>query len=221
MARRKDKEKAIKLRLKGFSYSQIKEKMGLSKSTLSNWLSAFPLTEERIRELRDWNPRKIERCRNTKAEKRRKRLDSVYENVSKKIARLNNRDLFIAGIFLYWGEGSKSEKTTTGLSNTDPSMLIFFLKWLRFMKVDLKKVSVTLHLYSDMDCQKEISFWKKVLKLPSVCFKKAYIKKSKFSGLTYKNGFGHGTCNIRVYNRDLAEYIHMAMKYLAIMNSKR
>ena len=74
MARRKDKERAIKLRLKGLSYSQIKEKIGLSKSTLSNWLSAYPLSEKRIRELRDWNPRKIERRRNTKAENRRKRL---------------------------------------------------------------------------------------------------------------------------------------------------
>jgi len=221
MARRKDKKKAIRLRLKGFSYSQIKDKMGLSKSTLSNWLSSYPLPEERIRELRDWNPRKIERCRNTKAENRQKRLEKVYGNVSKKIARLNNRDLFIAGIFLYWGEGSKSEKTTTGLSNTDPSMLIFFLKWLRSMKVDLKKVTVTLHLYSDMNCQKEINFWKKTLALPSSCFKKSYVKKSKLSGLTYKNGFGHGTCNIRFYNRDLAEYVHMAMKYLATVNSKR
>jgi len=221
MARRKDKEKAIKLRLKGLSYSQIKDKMSLSKSTLSNWLSPYPLPEERIRELRDWNPRKIERCRNTKAENRQKRLEKVYGNVSKKIARLNNRDLFIAGIFLYWGEGSKSEKTTTGLSNTDPSMLIFFLKWLRSMKVDLKKVTVTLHLYSDMNCQKEINFWKKTLELPPICFKKSYIKKSKLSGLTYKNGFGHGTCNIRFYNRDLAEYVHMAMKYLATVNSKR
>ena len=174
MARRKDKEKAIKLRLKGLSYSQIKEKMGLSKSTLSNWLSSYSLSEERIRELRDWNPRKIERCRNTKAENRRKRLEKVYGNVSKKIARLSKRDLFIAGIFLYWGEGSKSEKTTTGLSNTDPSMLIFFLKWLRSMKVDLKKATVTLHLYSDMNCRKETNFWKKILKLPSVCFKKFY-----------------------------------------------
>ena len=188
---------------------------------MSNWLSAYPLSEKRIRELRDWNPRKIERRRNTKAENRRKRLENVYENVSKKIERLSNRDLFIAGIFLYWGEGSKSEKTTTGLSNTDPSMLIFFLKWLRSIKVDLKKVTVTLHLYSDMNCKKEINFWKKTLELPPICFKKSYIKKSKLSGLTYKNGFGHGTCNIRFYNRDLAEYVHMAMKYLATVNSKR
>ena len=34
------------------------------------------------------------------------------------------------------------------------------------LKVDLKKVTVTLHLYSDMNCQKEINFWKKTLALP-------------------------------------------------------
>ncbi len=37
MAKFKDKQKAIKLRLMGYSYSQIKKEFTLSKSTLSNW----------------------------------------------------------------------------------------------------------------------------------------------------------------------------------------
>jgi hypothetical protein len=35
MARREDKEEAIRLRQKGYSYSQIKGKIGVSKSTLN------------------------------------------------------------------------------------------------------------------------------------------------------------------------------------------
>ena len=41
MARKKDKQKALTMRKKGMSYSQIKEKLGISKSTLSGWLQAY------------------------------------------------------------------------------------------------------------------------------------------------------------------------------------
>ncbi len=218
MARVKDKNKAITLRLQGLSYSQIKNDMGISKSTLSGWLKDYPLSHEQIIKLRDLNPRRIENCRNTKARKVSERLDKVYNKVSQDISQLSSRELFISGLFLYWGEGSKSERTTTGLSNTDPSMLKFFLKWLYLMGVTKDKLHITLQLYIDMKIPKEINYWAKQLDVPKQLFKKPYVKESTLSGLTYKRGFGHGTCNIRVYNRDLAEYVHTAMKYIATMD---
>ena len=51
MARFKDHEKALALRKQEISYSQIKKILGVSKSTLSDWLHKFPLSEEKIREL--------------------------------------------------------------------------------------------------------------------------------------------------------------------------
>ena len=71
MARFIEKDLAIKMRLKGASYSQIKEKMGISKSTLSGWLADYPLSNKRIKELRDLNPRRIENFRNTMRMKKR------------------------------------------------------------------------------------------------------------------------------------------------------
>jgi len=215
MSRPLEKFKAIELRLKGMSYSEIKSRLNISKSTLSNWLAPYPLSSQRIKELRDFNPQRIEKSRNTKAKKRANRLNAVYKRVSADIRKLTKRELFIAGTFLYWGEGSKSERTTTGLSNTDPAVLVFFLKWLELFSVDFRKISATLHLYRDMDEKKEINFWKSKLKLPVGAFRKSYIKQSTLKGLTYKGGFGHGTCNIRVYNRDLTEYVHSAIKYVS------
>ena len=85
MARKLDKQKAISLRNKGYSYNQIKEKIKVSKGTLSGWLSDMPLSEERIRELRDFNPQRIERYRNTMKIKKDTRLREVYKKVSKDI----------------------------------------------------------------------------------------------------------------------------------------
>ena len=51
MARFKGHQKALTLRKQGMSYGQIKKILKISKSTLSDWLKNYPLTEERIREL--------------------------------------------------------------------------------------------------------------------------------------------------------------------------
>jgi len=102
MARKEDKQKAIIMRKKGMSYSQIKEKLGVSKSTLSGWLYNMPLSEKRIRELRADSPVRIERYRNTMRVKKENRLKEVYKKVSKDIGNFSKRDLFLAGLFLYW-----------------------------------------------------------------------------------------------------------------------
>jgi hypothetical protein len=215
MARIKDKSKAIELRKKGMSYSQIKTELGISKSTLSGWLQGMPLSEKRIKVLRDFNPMRIERCRNTKMVKREKRLDLVYQKVLKDIGKLSKRDLFLAGLFLYWGEGTKVNKYATAFTNTDPLMVRFFVKWITNC-FDIRKsdLSVLLHLYTDMDIMDTSKFWSKELGIPLNQFKKPYIKESKLAGLTYKNGFGKGTCNVRISGRDLSEYITQSLKYL-------
>ena len=213
MARRKDKGKAIKLRLKGMSYSQIKQKLGLSKSTLSGWLADYPLSPERIRELRDLNPRRIENFRNTMRKKREERLIEVYKKVKKDIGKLSKRELFLCGLFLYWGEGYKTAYTTTAIANTDPAILKFFIKWLKVVKIPANKVRVKIHIYIDMDKNESVNYWRTQLRLPKECFRSVYVKKSELSGLSYKNGFGKGTCNLFVYNRDLNEYVLAALKY--------
>ena len=122
MAKRREKEhdQAVQLRLKGWSYSQIKDKLGIGKGTLSGWLEKYPLSASRIRELRDLNPRRIENFRNTMLLKREKHLNEIYQLMRVKIGRLSKRELLIAGIFLYWGEGTKSGRASVCVSNTDP-----------------------------------------------------------------------------------------------------
>lgn len=215
MARIKDKSKAIELRKKGMSYSQIKAELGISKSTLSGWLNDMPLSKNRIKQLRDFNPMRIERCRNTKMKKRNGRLDSVYQKALIDIGKLSKRDLFLAGLFLYWGEGSKTSKYCTALTNTDPVMVKFFIKWITTC-FDIKKsdLDILLHLYEDMNIESATKFWSKELGISLNQFKKPYIKESKLSGLSYKNGFGKGTCNVRISGRDLAEYVSQSLKYL-------
>jgi len=215
MARKKDKQKALSLRKKGMSYSQIKEKLDVSKSTLSGWLYNMPLSDKRIRELRADNPIRIERYRNTMRTKKENRLKEVYRKVSKDIGNFSKRDLFLAGLFLYWGEGTKAQNSLVALTNTNPAMIKFFIKWLELFNITKKDLKIKLHLYFDMNVKEMLDFWSKELKIPINQFHKSYIKKSNSKSISYKNGFGKGTCSVIFRDRNLWEYITMGLKYIS------
>ena len=207
--------KALILRKQKKSYSQIKEILGVSKSTLSGWLRAYPLTREEINNLRAHSEKRIERYRQTMAKKRQTHLDSYYKIEKKRYLPLSPKELLVAGLFLYWGEGNKSDRNTLSINNTDPSLIKFALYWMvKGLHVSKSNIHVYIHLYSDMDIKRELKYWSKELGIPLRQFVKPYIKESKRSEIDQK-GFGHGTCGIRIHSTVVKEHILMAIKAIS------
>lgn len=216
MAHREKYAQALKMRKRGLPYSTIKEKLGVSKSTLSYWLRDFPLSRERINSLRAMSPRRIERFRNTMEKKRALRLSEVRKKVADNIGKLSKRELFLAGLFLYWGEGGKTKRYSITLANTDSNMIRFYLKWLEIMEIPPTKIKVRLHLYTDMDIEKETRFWIRETGIPKRNFQKPHLKKTLYKEVIQR-GFGHGTCNIIVDGRDISEYVLESLRVLGEM----
>jgi hypothetical protein len=188
----------------------------VNKSTLSDWLKDYPLPIERIRELRDYSAQRIEKYRNTRRKTLEERLDKYCREQKEIIFPLKSKELYIAGLFLYWGEGSKTSRGEISLSNTNPAVIKFFMYWLmNSLKVPIDKLRVGLHLYSDMDIKREIQYWSQILGIPIEQFSKPYIKKNSTRTINYKGGFGHGTCNLRVFNTQISEKNLMAIKSIA------
>lgn len=218
MALRLKKQKAIELRKHGKSYTEIKKILGVSKSTLSIWLKNYPLPLVRLRALRDWNEHRIEKFRETFRQKRLQILSQIYKEEKHKILNFLRRDIFMAGIFLYWGEGEKALRSGLSLSNTNPVLIRFFIHWLtHVLHIPRSKIRIQLHLYHDMKTKKEIQFWAHEISIPSAQFHRPYIKSSKQMSLTYRVGYGHGTCNVRVYNATLAKQM---LIWLQIINKR-
>jgi len=215
MAKIQKHQKALELRATGKSYSDIKQVLGVSKSTLSLWLRNHPLSESKIRELRDWNQRRIENYKETRRKSREAILRSIYKEERRRINPMSSRDIFVSGLFLYWGEGGKTKIFELSMSNTNPAIIKAFIFWLRrSFGVEKNKIKIKLHLYKDMDINKETTFWAKTLKISKRQLKKPYIKESRFSGLSYKKGFGHGTCNALLGNAIVAKRVMMGLKVL-------
>lgn len=212
------KQKAIELRKKNYSYSQIKNKIGVSKSTLSSWLKEYPLSEKEIKRLRDNSAIRIEKYRNTMQQKKTNRREKVYKEISKYLGNFKERDYYLAGLFLYLGEGLKTQEYTISVANTNPVVLKFFIKWLEILGADRKKIRVKLNLYLNMSSDREMNYWIKELGLSRKHFLKPYIKNSKSDKINYSNSFGHGTCNVTYHNRDIADKVKMCLKYVQNMH---
>ena len=111
------------------------------------------------------------------------------------------------------GEGGKTKENELVISNTNPAIIKIFIYWLKnCFWVNKEKIKIKLHLYKDMNIKKEINFWIKELNIEKSQFIKPYIKNSNKSSLTYKNGFGHGTCNAAIYNGILGKKVLMGLK---------
>jgi transposase-like protein len=214
MTRFLDRRKAFELRKQGKSYSQIKKELGMSKSTLSEWLRKYPLTKEQIDALRGKSEVRIEKYRETMRLKRQNRFYSYYQREQKYLLPLTHKELLVAGLFLYLGEGVKGDNCTVSLNNTDPVVVKFYLKWLiKCLKVSKSKIKVAVHLYEDMDIEKSLRYWSSYLDIPRIQFIKPYIKKSDRTQIDQK-GFGHGTCGLYIYDIKLKTRISASIKAL-------
>lgn len=215
MARISEKREAIRLRRQGRTYSEIRKEINVAKSTLSDWLKKIPLDGNQILHIKDIRKRAREKFIITMQAKREARINRYYIDQKKNLLPFSNRELFLAGLFLYWGQGNKSSRNLISINNTDPSVVKFALKWIvKSLKFPKEKIRVQIHLYKDMNIEKELSFWSKTLTLKPDQFCKPYIKKSSRIDIDQK-GFGHGTCGVYVCNTIMKENILMAIKVIS------
>mgnify|MGYP001593193284 CR=1 FL=1 len=208
MSRIKDREIALKLRKEGKSYSQIKAALGVPKSTLSGWLNHLPLTKRQIHLIRDINSKRIEKFRATMRRKRDDHVKVIFEKQKNKMLPLTQRELFLCGLFLYLGEGTKVERSKLSITNSDPDIIKFTLYWFtKILKIQRNKIRINLQLYHDMDIARELNFWKNHLNLDSEHFNKPYIKDSSKQRINHKGSFSHGTCAISFYSVNMKDEI--------------
>ncbi len=87
------------------------------------------------------------------------------------------KELLIAAVMLYFGEGAKSG-TTVDFANSDPATLKIFISFLRkICRIDEKRLRLYLYCFSDQNPSKLISFWSKTLNVRIRNFTKPYIRK--------------------------------------------
>ncbi len=212
------KEEAIKLRIEQkLGYSSIAKLVSVSKSTLSGWLKNYPLSDERIRELRTANLKnneaKIESYIRSKRLIRERKFGKNYEKHLDTFKKVSKQSRFVAGLMLYLAEGSKKDDYHISIANTDPSIIRFFMKWMQeFMGVSSSSFKFQLHLYPNMDIKAEAKFWASILGISNKQFYKHQIRKLQKGSFTYRESFRHGTCQIYFSNSEKKRELMSAIK---------
>jgi transcriptional regulator with XRE-family HTH domain len=198
------RERAIELRLTHkLGYKAIAEQVKVSKSTLSRWLEDLPLSEERILELRReaWSvgEAKRERFRQTMRAKRDERDRQTYLRQKKKLARISEQSMFIAGLMLYAAEGDKKSKADIAFTNTDPALILFFARWIvRFLGFPKDKLRIQLHLYENMNVKAEELFWIHELGMSQKQLWKSQVRTLRPKSFSYRDTSRHGTCKLYI-----------------------
>ena len=221
------REKVIKLRTeKELSYSEIRKRLNIPKSTLSYWLREYPLNEKKILELRraGWKKGEAsrEKYRLTMRKKREEKARKVYEVQRQKLLNISKDAFYVAGLMLYLGEGDKKNNTRICLANTDPSIINFFIKWMDdFLEIEREDVRIQLHLYENMEIKKEERFWQEILRIKQKQFYKSMIRKTRKASFSYSESFRHGTCSIYVLGVEKKLTLTMAIQaFLDIYKEK-
>ncbi|OGM09112.1 hypothetical protein A2Z67_05895 [Candidatus Woesebacteria bacterium RBG_13_36_22] len=198
-----EKQRAIKLRNRGLSYSEIQETVKVSKDTLSRWCRDVLLSLEQIERLQKRKLQGAERGRvigaKRQQERRLKEIKFFIDKGKKDIGNLNKRDRFLVGISLYAAEGGKRDSSIE-FSNSDPKIIKFIIKWFReFCNIPEEKFRGAIWIHDNLDPDNAKIFWSKMTNIPENQFHKTYIAKNKKdSNKIRKNIHKFGVFSIRV-----------------------
>ena len=127
-----------------------------------------------------------------------------------------NRDWFLLGLGLglYWGEGTKSNRHSVRLGNTDPKLILMFLKFLdSAYKINKSKLHFGLQIFSDMNPEEALRFWMEELVVSRSQFQKVIVTPSRGEG-TYRKKTQHGVLTIYFNNKKLRDIIVGAIQEL-------
>lgn len=216
---------AVEMRLEGCSYREIREVLGVSKSTLSLWLEDVPLTEEQRVALA---ARKVEGQRKavqTLITNRVAREEEIKRRAKAQVPAVSESELFVAGVIAYWAEGAKSKpwSPSQGVSfmNSDPGLVVLFMRWLRLVEIPSEDLTFRVSIHESADVNAAVAFWAEIVGVPKGHFYRSTLK--RHNPRTKRRNIGreyHGCLTISVrkstnLNRRIAGWFEGIMQSLA------
>ncbi|MFA5883793.1 MAG: hypothetical protein WDA60_08085 [Acidimicrobiia bacterium] len=155
------------LRASGMTLADIATRLEVSKSSVSLWVRDVPLTP---------SPRRTgpQRRPNPLRDRRLAEIAALDAAGRERIGVLSDDAFLAAGVALYAGEGSKTDRTVA-FANSDPEMVRFFCAWLRrHFVIDETRLRVRVYLHSGLDLDAAQELWSDVTGIPQRQFWAAY-----------------------------------------------
>lgn len=160
-----EKEAALALRKKGYSYKEILQEVQVAKSTLSLWLRDTALTKDEKHLLKDRTDENISRGRikaATALHSLRLARDQITFEEAKVLFQKHKDDPFFQlGIGLYWAEGAK-RSSAFAFMNSDSAMIQLMVKWIiMFLEIEVGKIRMRLYSHRAFSGDGFEDYWSK------------------------------------------------------------
>lgn len=111
------------------------------------------------------------------------------------------------GLGLYWGEGTKANKGSIRLGNTDPRLIKIFIQFLKqAYNINPKKLRFGIQVFSNMSPTRALKFWRNTLQVSETQFIKVIVTPSRGTG-TYGRKIQHGVLTVYYHNRKLRDIL--------------
>ncbi len=205
MAKILEKNRAQTLRREGVSINHIAKTLSVSKGTVSYWCRDISLSPKQIMDMQHRvHTQAVTALLRSSEEKRARRIRDTAESTKvgkSDVRKLSVRDRFMVGLGLYWGEGYKRGNEELGFTNSDPEMILFFIKWLKDVyNIErdrlIARVSINASHLKREDAVAQ--FWSKKTSIPISQFTRTSFIKTQ-SKKVYPNAAEHfGTLRIKV-----------------------
>ncbi len=198
------REQVFSLRKQGYSYNLISARTGISKSTLSDWLSEVayrPNNEVKER---------IGRARTAavlaQQQKKLKSLEFAEKMAEKEIRMVSKRDLLMLGLGVYIGEGSKSHGITR-IVNSNPKIINLAIKWFKeIFGLATENFKIRIHLYPENNIEETLQFWSKEIRIPLAQFQKAQVDRRTGKKMFKRGKLPYGTAHVTVQSLGRPEH---------------
>lgn len=125
----------------------------------------------------------------------------------KPISSIEDALLMGMGIGLFWGEGNKANKHSVRLGNSDPKLLMEFIRFLTdICGVKKDKLRFSLQIFSDMNPESALNYWAESLDVTQSQFYKITVTITGSIG-TYRKKSPYGVLQVYFHNKKLRDTI--------------
>ncbi len=200
--RKREKEAARQLRKEGKSIKEIERLIGVGRSSISVWVRDIQLSEKQKERLasRNLSIDVLERRRQTRfANGYKERYPFLLQGIAD-IDALNEIDVLMLGLGLYWGEGSKTNRGIIELSNSDPRIIQMFVLFLtKVCKFERGQLRAHVSVHSHISFNTAEEYWSKISGISTTQFYRTSVQKSR-AGKGERDALPYGTFSVSVNN---------------------
>lgn len=201
----KEKKEAIQLRKLGYSLKTITQRLNVSKSSVSLWVRDVQLTKSQLSNLtkRQHARSVVEKRRKTRLLNSEVRKSKVINKAVQQIKPISQKDLFLVGVSLYLGEGSKKKQGVVEFVNGDPELIMIMMRFFREVcEIQDTKFRIHIHLHCHISPVKAEKYWSKITGVPRSQFFKTS-QQHNISSKSKKDSLPNGTVSIYVCSTQL------------------